>query len=125
MFLLEVCGVAKNHVGELVNATISFGLPKGQKLAIAGETGSGKTTQIPQYLVEAGYTKDGKKIACTQPRRVAAMFDFDFMINIFIFFFTSYSIFFYNIFFFFFNFHFYFYFLILYFTFLNLNRLGR
>ncbi len=46
MFLLEVCGVAKNYVGESVNATISFGLPKGQKLAIAGETGSGKTTLL-------------------------------------------------------------------------------
>jgi len=46
MFLLEVCGVAKNHGGESVNATISFGLPKGQKLAIAGETGSGKTTLL-------------------------------------------------------------------------------
>ena len=38
-----------------------------------GETGSGKTTQIPQYLYEAGYTKGGMKIGCTQPRRVAAM----------------------------------------------------
>lgn len=37
-----------------------------------GETGSGKTTQIPQYLHEAGYSKLGK-IGCTQPRRVAAM----------------------------------------------------
>ena len=44
-----------------------------QVLIIEGETGSGKTTQIPQYLHEAGYTKDGKKIGCTQPRRVAAM----------------------------------------------------
>ncbi|RYR33267.1 hypothetical protein Ahy_A10g047825 isoform B [Arachis hypogaea] len=43
-----------------------------QVLVIVGETGSGKTTQIPQYLHEAGYTKQGM-IACTQPRRVAAM----------------------------------------------------
>jgi len=44
-----------------------------QILIIEGETGSGKTTQIPQYLYEAGFTRDGKKIGCTQPRRVAAM----------------------------------------------------
>uniref|UniRef100_A0A8D1FT09 Pre-mRNA-splicing factor ATP-dependent RNA helicase DHX16 n=1 Tax=Sus scrofa TaxID=9823 RepID=A0A8D1FT09_PIG len=44
-----------------------------QILIIEGETGSGKTTQIPQYLFEEGYTQKGMKIACTQPRRVAAM----------------------------------------------------
>ncbi|KAL4546348.1 hypothetical protein Ndes2526B_g01575 [Nannochloris sp. 'desiccata'] len=43
-----------------------------QILIIVGETGSGKTTQIPQYLFEAGYGNHGK-IGCTQPRRVAAM----------------------------------------------------
>ncbi|KAH0561871.1 pre-mRNA-splicing factor ATP-dependent RNA helicase PRP16 [Cotesia glomerata] len=39
---------------------------------IVGETGSGKTTQLTQYLYEEGYAKNGL-IGCTQPRRVAAM----------------------------------------------------
>ncbi|XP_010277715.1 PREDICTED: probable pre-mRNA-splicing factor ATP-dependent RNA helicase DEAH9 isoform X2 [Nelumbo nucifera] len=38
---------------------------------IVGETGSGKTTQIPQYLNEAGWAEGGRIIACTQPRRLA------------------------------------------------------
>ncbi|GAA99790.1 uncharacterized protein L969DRAFT_89076 [Mixia osmundae IAM 14324] len=48
-------------------------IEKYQVLVIEGETGSGKTTQLPQFLHEAGYTKGGKKVGCTQPRRVAAM----------------------------------------------------
>lgn len=43
-----------------------------QILIVVGETGSGKTTQMTQYLAEAGFTTTGK-IGCTQPRRVAAM----------------------------------------------------
>ncbi|EDS38208.1 pre-mRNA splicing factor ATP-dependent RNA helicase PRP16 [Culex quinquefasciatus] len=39
---------------------------------IVGETGSGKTTQLTQYLHEDGYSRLGM-IGCTQPRRVAAM----------------------------------------------------
>ncbi|KDR82656.1 hypothetical protein GALMADRAFT_32856, partial [Galerina marginata CBS 339.88] len=44
-----------------------------QVLIVVAETGSGKTTQLPQYLHEAGYTSNGQKVGCTQPRRVAAM----------------------------------------------------
>lgn len=44
-----------------------------QVLIVVAETGSGKTTQLPQYLHEAGYTAGGLKVGCTQPRRVAAM----------------------------------------------------
>ena len=41
-------------------------------VVIAGETGSGKTTQLPKFLLECGFGQRGW-IGCTQPRRVAAM----------------------------------------------------
>ena len=40
-------------------------------LIVVGETGSGKTTQLTQYIVEAGINGH-KMVGCTQPRRVAA-----------------------------------------------------
>ncbi|XP_042856510.1 probable ATP-dependent RNA helicase kurz [Penaeus japonicus] len=40
---------------------------------IVGATGSGKTTQVPQFLYEAGYTSNSKMIGVTEPRRVAAI----------------------------------------------------
>ncbi len=43
-----------------------------QVVIIAGETGSGKTTQIPKMCLEAGLGIEAK-IGCTQPRRVAAL----------------------------------------------------
>lgn len=49
-------------------------LNKHQILVLVGETGSGKTTQIPQWCVELLRQKGGRRgVACTQPRRVAAM----------------------------------------------------
>ncbi|KAJ2863285.1 DEAH-box ATP-dependent RNA helicase prp22, partial [Coemansia asiatica] len=44
---------------------------KNQFLVVVGETGSGKTTQLTQYLYEDGFARNGR-IGCTQPRRVAA-----------------------------------------------------
>ncbi|KAI0808125.1 pre-mRNA-splicing factor ATP-dependent RNA helicase PRP43 [Fomes fomentarius] len=45
-----------------------------QIIVMVGETGSGKTTQIPQFVCysDLPHTK-GQMVACTQPRRVAAM----------------------------------------------------
>ncbi|KIK91836.1 hypothetical protein PAXRUDRAFT_148626 [Paxillus rubicundulus Ve08.2h10] len=43
-----------------------------QVVVVVGETGSGKTTQLAQFLYEDGYASFGI-IGCTQPRRVAAM----------------------------------------------------
>ncbi|EEE58940.1 hypothetical protein OsJ_10612 [Oryza sativa Japonica Group] len=44
-----------------------------QTLILVGETGSGKTTQIPQFVLEAEGLSNRSMVACTQPRRVAAM----------------------------------------------------
>ncbi|NUM36693.1 MAG: ATP-dependent RNA helicase HrpA [Candidatus Brocadiae bacterium] len=46
-------------------------IQENQVVVIAGETGSGKTTQLPKMCLEAGLGKEGK-IGCTQPRRIAA-----------------------------------------------------
>eukprot|EP00698_Gefionella_okellyi_P002565 TRINITY_DN12401_c0_g1_i1.p1 TRINITY_DN12401_c0_g1~~TRINITY_DN12401_c0_g1_i1.p1 ORF type:complete len:1112 (+),score=292.43 TRINITY_DN12401_c0_g1_i1:103-3438(+) len=44
-------------------------LDRSQVLIVSGDTGCGKSTQLPQYLLRAGY----KRIVCTQPRRIAAV----------------------------------------------------
>lgn len=41
-------------------------------MVLIGETGSGKSTQLVQYLADSGFAKDGS-IVCTQPRKIAAV----------------------------------------------------
>lgn len=48
-------------------------LAQHQCIVLVGETGSGKTTQIPQWCVEYSRSSGTKGVACTQPRKVAAM----------------------------------------------------
>ncbi|CAG8576913.1 4771_t:CDS:10 [Diversispora eburnea] len=47
-------------------------IEKYQVTIVVGQTGTGKTTQLPQYLNEANWTVSDRVVACTQPRRVAA-----------------------------------------------------
>lgn len=53
-------------------ADIIQALKKHQIVVIAGDTGSGKTTQLPKMCIEAGLCRKGI-IGCTQPRRIAAI----------------------------------------------------
>ncbi|KAF7338545.1 hypothetical protein MVEN_02080700 [Mycena venus] len=49
-----------------------YAIEKHGVIIVVGQTGCGKTTQLPQYLMESGWAQNGNVIACTQPRRVAA-----------------------------------------------------
>ncbi|CAI2728237.1 unnamed protein product [Schistosoma spindalis] len=54
-------------------ATIMESISENDCVIICGATGCGKTTQIPQFLYEAGYATEGYMIGITEPRRVAAI----------------------------------------------------
>lgn len=60
---LPIC----EKIGEIEHA-----LQRYQVVIVKGETGSGKTTQIPKLCLKAGFARRGM-IGCTQPRRVAAL----------------------------------------------------
>lgn len=50
---------------------ILYLLEEYQTLVLVGDTGCGKSTQIPQYLLEAGWCDGGQMVGITEPRRVA------------------------------------------------------
>ena len=52
---------------------ILYALEEYQAIILVGETGSGKTTQILQYLHQAGWTANKRQVVCTQPRALAAI----------------------------------------------------
>ena len=56
------------HRGEIIAA-----LKAHPVVIVCGDTGSGKTTQLPKMLLETGRAQNGRRIACTQPRRIAAV----------------------------------------------------
>lgn len=57
-----------------VRTRLIFEIKKNDSLVLLGETGSGKTTQIPQFIHECGSgILKGLKCAITQPRRMAAI----------------------------------------------------
>ena len=53
-------------------AEIRAAMEKYQVVIVCGDTGSGKTTQLPKIALEMGRGRKGKRIGCTQPRRIAA-----------------------------------------------------
>ena len=48
-------------------------MKENQVVIVCGDTGSGKTTQLPKMAMELGRGANGRRIACTQPRRLAAV----------------------------------------------------
>ena len=55
-----------------LHADLIGALTRGNRLVLVAATGSGKTTQVPQMILDAGLVPEGRQIVVLQPRRVAA-----------------------------------------------------
>jgi HrpA-like RNA helicase len=64
---------AHAHYHHPARSAILDAIKEHPTVIIIGETGSGKTTQIPQYLLESRFASSNLLIGVTQPRRVAAI----------------------------------------------------
>jgi hypothetical protein len=75
---LQKRGLAKLRVAQRDRATLPIAafrerildaIRDNQVVVVSGSTGCGKSTQVPQYLMQSGY----RNVVCTQPRRIAAV----------------------------------------------------
>lgn len=53
--------------------TLLWALENRSALVVVGETGCGKSTQLPKYLIEAGWAAPPRCVVSTQPRALAAL----------------------------------------------------
>ena len=69
---IKLCKLRKSQANLPIaeyRLSILQAIENNQVVILAGDTGCGKSTQVPQYLLQAGYSN----IACTQPRRIACI----------------------------------------------------